>query len=197
MPSLAFTARPGFTVMESVVAMSVLAIAIAGAAFMMTSAYGTYRHQDRRLDTDRLVHDQLETFSGTSYQMLAAEIDKARKPEDPTPSEAPTTGDFAVTGTGEATARFDLRPPREGEDDWQPKPVFRSLDGKPVPIGETTKTDLHAAVRLQYWDPNFDAPSPNDRGLIRATYQLSGSDVNESATKYLARTICQDVPGSP
>jgi prepilin-type N-terminal cleavage/methylation domain-containing protein len=197
MPSPAPTARPGFTVMESVVAMSVLAIAIAGAAFMMTSAYGSYRHQDRRLDTDRLVHDQLETFSATTYPMLAAEIDKARKPDAPTPPDAPTTGDFAMSGTGEATARYDLAPPGEGADDWTPKPVFRSLDGKPVPIGETKATELHAQVRLQYWDPNFDAPSASDRGLIRATFALQGGDVNESATKYLARTICQDVPGSP
>lgn len=183
--------------MESIVAMSVLAIAIAGAAFMMTSAYGTYRHQDRRLDTERLVHDQLETFSATSYPQLAAEIDKARKPEEPTPSDAPATADFASSGAGEATARYDLAPPADSQGDWAPKPVLRSLDGKPLPIGETKATDLHAQVRLQYWDPNFDAPSAHDRGLIRATFELKGSDVNESATKYLARTICQDAPGSP
>jgi hypothetical protein len=189
--------RAGFTVMEVLVAASVLTVAIAGAAFMMTSAYGAYRHQDRNMELDRLVHDELERLSSTSYPELSTDIKAARRPEDPPKDGAPTQ-DFTMSGSGEAIARYRLNPPKDSKEDWAPRPMPQlGPDGRPTSIiSGDDKNALRASVRLQYWDPTFDQPAATDRGLIRATYQLRGEGVDKQGVKYLARNICQDDPGS-
>lgn len=188
--------RPGFTVMEVLVASSVLTVAIAGAAFMMTSAYGAYRHQDRTMDMDRLVHDELERLSATSYPDLATKIRQARRPEDPVKDGAPTD-DFTMNGSGDATVRYKLNPPKD-KDDWRPVPpaVPLDADGKPLPVSPPDPHALRVSERLQFWDPAFDQPSQTDSGLIRATFELHGDGVDKEGVKYLSRTICQDDPGS-
>jgi hypothetical protein len=63
-------------------------------------------------------------------------------------------------------------------------------------MGPANAAALRVSERLQFWDPSFDQPSPTDRGLIRATFELHGDGVDREGVKYLSRTICQDDPGS-
>jgi prepilin-type N-terminal cleavage/methylation domain-containing protein len=183
--------RPGFTLMEVLVAMSVLTIAIAGAAFMLTSAYGAYRHQDRTMATDQLVHDQLETLTSTSYETLRTAIRQARRP-DTTPQDTPAPGqDWVMSGApGDATTEYELLPPRESGQDWEPRVIPRTPSGTVLQVSQPQgPAPLKATLRLQYWDPTFDAPAPSDRGLIRATFAITGDGVNKHGVKYLARNV--------
>jgi type II secretory pathway pseudopilin PulG len=170
--------------MEVVVAMSVLTIAIAGAAFMLTSAYGAYRHQNRTMDVDRLVHNQMETFTAVGYPEWRKNLQNGRRKDTPPTSPPPPGDDYIYWGGGEATSTWDLEPPTDDKTDWQPRPVTYAVDGKPL---QAKPKALRATVRLQFWDPTFDSPAATDRGLIRATFSLEGDGVREQATKYLAR----------
>lgn len=185
------TGRSGFTLIEVLVAMSVLTISIAGAAFMLTSAYGAYRHQDRTMATDQLVHDQMETLTSTSYTALRSTIRQARRP-DAAPQDAPPPGqDWVMSGNpGEAAADYELLPPEPGAADWKPRNIAVGADGQPLQVsGPQGPPPLRASLRLQYWDPTFDAPAPSDRGLIRASFAIRGEGVHKQAVKYLARNV--------
>jgi prepilin-type N-terminal cleavage/methylation domain-containing protein len=179
-------ARSGFTLLEVLAAMSVLTVSIAGAAFLMTSAYGTYRHQDRSLEVHRVVHDQMETLTATPYEALKADIQQARGPQDP--PRSPSNQDFESLGGGEAVARYDLDPPADPDGDWQPKPKAQSTSGQLLINSATPDPNaMHATLDLQYWDPTFDVPAHDDRGLIRASYTLHGLGQDEHAVKYYTR----------
>lgn len=177
--------------MEVLVAMSVLTIAIAGAAFMLTSAYGAYRHQDRTMATDQLVHDQLETLTSTSYETLRTAIRQARRP-DTLPKDTPAPGrDWVMSGDpGDAATTYELLPPKESGQDWEPRAIPVTPSGTVLQASDPQgPAPLKATLRLQYWDPTFDAPAPSDRGLIRATFVVSGEGVNKQGVKYLARNV--------
>ena len=186
MPPLAPTARTGFTLMEVVVAMSVLTLSIAGAAFMLTSAYGAYRHQDRTLARDQLIHNRVETLTATPYSQFRQAIRQARRPGDPPRDGVAPPEDFTTLGGGEVEARYDLAPPQGDEKDWKPLPPPKPGAGPDI-AGATSPDRLRATLRLQYWDPQFDAPAATDRGLIRATLTLEGDRYEQRAVKYVTR----------
>lgn len=180
-------ARGGFTLIEVLVATTVLTLAIAGTAFVMTSAYGAYHHQDRRLVMDGLVHDEMETLTSTPYTQLSADIRTARAPQNPTHDGTPPDQDFESVSGGQAIAHYDLEPPTNPQGDWTPKAKPKPnqvsyLDGTPV------DSAMHASLSLEYWDPNFDSATQTDHGLIRAVYTLRTSGMApDRAVKYFAR----------
>ena len=187
MPPDSLRARRGFTLMEVVVAMSVLTIAIAGAAFMLTSAYGAFRHQDRAMDTQRLMHNEMETFTATGYPTWRERIQTGRRKDTPPKVPLEPGTDYIYWGGGEATATWDLAPPTGVEADWQPQPISYAADALPL---QAKSRHLRKTVRLQFWDSHLRWPTATDRGLIRATVSLEGDGVREQATKYLAREQC-------
>lgn len=180
-------ARPGFTVMEILAALGVLTVAITGAAFVMTSAFGTYRQQDRTLERHRLVHDQMETLTATSYRSLAEQIKSARRPADPPRPHVPPQADFESVSGGEALVRYRLEPPQTSEGDWRPKAIAKPAAGQTFVTEKLPPSALEATLRLQFWSPELDTPSLTDTGLIRAVYTLSGPGDGERSVKYLAR----------
>ncbi|MFN3432578.1 MAG: prepilin-type N-terminal cleavage/methylation domain-containing protein, partial [Candidatus Sericytochromatia bacterium] len=113
MPPTTPVARRGFTLMEVVVAMSVLTIAIAGAAFMLTSAYGAYRHQNRTMDIDRLVHNQMETFTAVGYPEWRQNLQNGRRKDTPPSAPPPPGEDDSDRGGGEAPSTRDHEPPTD------------------------------------------------------------------------------------
>ncbi|HEY9722510.1 MAG TPA: prepilin-type N-terminal cleavage/methylation domain-containing protein [Oscillatoriaceae cyanobacterium] len=179
--------RVGFTLIEVLVATSVLTLAIAGAAIVMTSAYGAYHHQDRRLVMNQLVHDEMESLTVTPYDQLRTDIKSARAPQSPTHDGTPPDQDFQSINGGKAQARYDLEPPKDPQGDWAPKARPASNQTSYVQ-GQHVDNAMHATLSLEFWDPTFDSPSLTDRGLIRAVYTVNTTGMpSDSAVKYLAR----------
>lgn len=185
-------ARPGFTVTEVVAALGVLAVSISGAAFLMTSAFGTYRQQDRTMESRRLVHQRMERLTATDYAQLKQNIERARYAQDPPRSGLGPTDDFVTDGGGAATSRYELEPPKSDGDDWVPRPDPAALGTPGGPgMGQVSGTPdprvLKATLQLQYWDPQFDSPAKHESGLIRASFTLSGPNHQDRAVKYFTR----------
>lgn len=182
-------ARPGVTVAEVMVAALVLSVALTGASFAMTSAFGTYRNQDRTLQRQALVHDQMELLAGTPYTTLKGAIAGARRPTDPLRDGVSPTDDFQSVSGGEAIANYELEPPPEGQREWKPKakpPASTTLTNVSGG-GKAYTPNLEATMRLQYWDPQFDQPTLVDKGLIRAKFTLSGDGLQSEAVRYVTR----------
>jgi hypothetical protein len=158
---------------------------------MMTSAFGTYRNQDRSLVRQQLVHDQMETIAGQPYTALKVGILGSRKPSDPPRPDYGPAEDFESVSGGEAVVNYELEPPKEGEGDWTPKAKNKALANGQFThesgSGKKYNPNLDATMRLQYWDPQFDQPSLLDKGLIRAKFTLSDDGVQTEAVRYVTR----------
>jgi prepilin-type N-terminal cleavage/methylation domain-containing protein len=177
--------RAGFTLIEVIVAVSILAIALSGSAFLLAGAFGTYRHQNTSMEVFHVVHDKMEILTSTSYSQLSSEMQKARQPNDPPRTDVPADHDYIKVAAGDASARYTLVPESQESNVYKIVPkqdaMLHIIDGR-HPTGE-----LDAVIRLQYWDPTFDAPSMTDHGLIRASFSLKGEQLADQATKYFAR----------
>jgi prepilin-type N-terminal cleavage/methylation domain-containing protein len=178
-------ARAGFTLVEVLVAIAILSVAFASAAFMLTSAFGAYKHQDRTLEANRLAQNTVEALSATPYAALAQAI--ANGTGGTLPLILPPGMNFTRPSAGEATAHYQLTPPTGPQDDWHSHamPVFQP--GQPPLTTTGTQPHLDATLTLQYWDASLDAPALQNSGLIRACYVLNGLGVSARHTKYLAR----------
>jgi prepilin-type N-terminal cleavage/methylation domain-containing protein len=176
-------ARSGFTLTEVLIAVSILTGALAGAAMLLTSAFGTYRHQNQTMEVFHVVHDQMETLTATSYKELTQDVKSGRRPEDP-PRPGAGTKDFVTSATGDVTAKFDMVP--EEKDATVYKIVPHRTDVV-LQNGRRPPGEIEATLRLQWWDPRFDAPSATDKGLIRASFLVKGMGVRDQGVKYLTR----------
>lgn len=178
-------ARPGFTVAELLIAAFVLSVALTGASFAMTSAFGTYRNQDRTLVRQQLVHDQMESIAGARYETLKQAIKGARSPAAKPRADFSPTEDFQSVNAGEALVSYELEPPKDGTGDWIPRAVNQDTS---IQTSQTRYTpNLDATLRLQYWDPQFDQPTLVDKGLIRAKFSLTGDGTQSEAVRYVTR----------
>jgi prepilin-type N-terminal cleavage/methylation domain-containing protein len=176
-------ARSGFTLTEVLIAVSILAGALAGAAMLLTSAFGTYRHQNQTMEVFHVVHDQLEVLTSTSYKELANQVKSGRRPEDP-PRDGMPGKDFVTATSGDVMAKFDMVPDEKETTVYRVVPHKNDVllqNGRPQP------GRLEAQLRLQYWDPQFDAPSLTDKGLIRASFAVKGLGLQDRGVKYFAR----------
>ena len=178
-------ARSGFTLIEVIVAVSILAGSLAGAAFLLTTAFGTYRHQNQTMEVYHVTHDKFETLTASSYGSLRDRISHARRPEDKPKEGASPDEDFVTAATGDVSARYRMVPSGPDSDVYRmetPGDGHLRLITHIAPPGE-----INATLRLQYWDPQFDQPSPTDKGLIRANLQIKGFQLQDQATKYFTR----------
>lgn len=180
--------RAGFTLIEVLVATSLLTIGLGTAAFLMASSYGTYRNQNRTLEMNHLVHDQLEMLTSTAYEGLERDIAKARNPGDPFRPDLPPQRDFEKAVGNGVIARFELVPPPPDKDDYK---VIRKGDKPPedyaVNAGGSKVTHVEVSMKLEFWDPVFDSPSAKDKGLIRGTYEIEWAGARDRGVKYFAR----------
>lgn len=179
--------RLGFTLIEVLVAVSILAIALTSSGFLLAGAFGTYRHQNQSMELFHVSHDKMETLEGAGYAQLLQMMAQARRPTDPIRDNLPADADFVTNAAGDVTARYRMQPESPDSDVYKIVPhrdgdlIFTQNDAA------ARRGRIEASVRLQYWDPTFDAPSMTDRGLIRATLNLKGDSGQDQATKYLAR----------
>ncbi|MDB5097091.1 MAG: hypothetical protein JWM80_1512 [Cyanobacteria bacterium RYN_339] len=176
-------ARSGFTLTEVLIAVSILTGALCGAAMLLTSAFGTYRHQGQTMEVFHVVHDQMETLTATSYKDLTQDVKSGRRPEDPA-REGAGAKDFVTAATGDVTSHFDLIP------DEKETTVYRVIPHKTdvmLQNGRRPPGEIEATLRLQWWDPQFDAPSATDKGLIRASFLVKGMGLQDRGVKYLTR----------
>jgi prepilin-type N-terminal cleavage/methylation domain-containing protein len=179
--------RAGFTLIEVLVATSLLTIGLGTAAFLMASAYGTYRNQNRTLEMNHLVHDQLETLTSTAYETLKADITKARNPGDPFRPALPPERDFEKAVGNGVIARFELVPPPPDQDDYK---VVRKGDRQPnewLQNAGKKPNNVDVSLKLEYWDPVFDEATATDKGLIRASYGIEWGGARDRGVKYYAR----------
>jgi prepilin-type N-terminal cleavage/methylation domain-containing protein len=176
-------ARSGFTLTEVLIAISILAGAMAGAAMLLTSAFGTYRHQNQTMEVFHVVHDQMEVLTATSYKDLAQDVKAGRRPEDP-PRDGMAGKDFVTAATGDVTAKFDMVPDEKENTVYK---IVPHRDDVLLQNGRKEPGRLEAQLRLQYWDPQFDQPSQTDKGLIRASFVVRGLGLQDRGVKYLAR----------
>lgn len=173
---------------EVLAAVVVLSVALTGASFMMTSAFGTYRGQDRTLARQQLVHDQMETIAAQPYTAIKMGIVGSRRPADPLRPDFSPADDFVSVSGGEAVVNYELEPPADGQKDWTPKAKNKpGANGQFTNVSKKYNPNLDATLRLQYWDPQFDTPSQLDKGLIRAKFTLSGDGVQTEAVRYVTR----------
>lgn len=178
--------RAGFTLSEVLIASSLLVIGMGATAFLMATAFGTYRAQDRRMEHDRLLHDQLETLAGAEYRSLERDLAAARNPDVPERDALGADRDFVKLGDGAVTAKFELVPTEGAPGDYTVKarnpisPIYETLGGKPRERAEVT-------VRLEHWDPELDKPTADDRGLIRAHVTLEFQGRRDRGVVYKAR----------
>jgi prepilin-type N-terminal cleavage/methylation domain-containing protein len=178
--------RLGFTLTEVLIASSLLTLGLGTAAFLMASAYGTYRAQYRTMEAQHLVHDRLEFIVASSYSQLAADLATARNPGDPPREALPAARDFVKDEAGGVKALVELVPPQEGEHAYKERRrdpaagIFLQLSGKQRPPIELT-------LRLQHWDPTLDRPSETAAGLVRATCLVNMEGVHDEGVVYVAR----------
>lgn len=180
--------RAGFTLIEVLVATSLLTIGLGTAAFLMASSYGTYRNQNRTLEMNHLVHDQLETLSSTAYETLEDDIAKARNPGEPFRPDLPPQRDFQKAVGNGVIARFEMVPPPPDKDEYK---VIRKGEKPPseymVNSGGNKVINVDVSMKLEYWDPVFDKPTDKDKGLIRGTYEIDWGGARDRGVKYFAR----------
>lgn len=179
--------RAGFTLVEVLVAVSILTGALASAAFLLASAFSTYRNQNKRLEVNHLVHDQLEVLSNTPYEVLKGRMKKARQVSDPPRLDVPPQEDFTSNSGGEAQVDYSLDPPQGDAIDYTVKRKVQGNQTLAFQSGPQADGGVDANLHLQYWDPVFDGPSITDRGLIRAAFHVKAGAVNDQAVKYLSR----------
>lgn len=179
--------RTGFTLIEVLVATSLLTIGLGTAAFLMASSYGTYRNQNRTLEMNHLVHDQLEKLTSTAYESLQGDIARARNPGDPFRPDLPPERDFEKAVGNGVIARFDMVPPPPEKDEYK---VIRKGDKPPKEylVQEGGKVvNVEVSMKLEYWDPVFDKATDKDKGLIRGTYEIEWGGARDRGVKYFAR----------
>ena len=91
-------------------------------------------------------------------------------PEDP-PRDGMPGKDFVTATSGDVTAKFDMVPDEKETTVYKVVPHRNDVL---LQNGRTQPGRLEAQLRLQYWDPQFDAPSLTDKGLIRASFAVKG-----------------------
>ncbi len=179
--------QTGFTLIEVLVATALLTIGLSTAAFLMASSYGTYRNQNRTLEMNHLVHDQLETLSSTAYETLKDDIRKARNPGEPFRPDLPAQRDFEKAVGNGVIARFEMVPPPPEKDEYK---IIRKGDKPPdeymVNAGAKV-VHVDVSMKLEYWDPVFDKPAETDKGLVRGTYEIDWGGARDRGVKYFAR----------
>lgn len=179
--------QAGFTLIEVLVATSLLTIGLGTAAFLMASSYGTYRNQNRTLEMNHLVHDQLETLSSTAYEALKEDIRKARNPGEPFRPDLPPQRDFEKAVGNGVIARFEMVPPPPEKDEYK---IIRKGDKPPTEYmvnGGGKVNNVHVSMKLEFWDPLFDKATDKDKGLVRGTYEIDWSGARDRGVKYFAR----------
>ncbi len=179
--------RGGFTLIEVLVATSLLSMGLGTAAFLMASAYGTYRSQNKTLEINHVVHDQMEKLTGTTYETLASDIKSARNPGDPFRPDLPPERDFekGMARNG-VLARYEMVPPPPDRDDYTVRRKTGMVDDLLIGSGKAPN-NVDVTMILEYWDPHFDGPSMTDKGLIRAEYAIEWGGTHDKGVKYLAR----------
>jgi prepilin-type N-terminal cleavage/methylation domain-containing protein len=179
--------RAGFTLIEVLVATSLLSMGLGTAAFLMASAYGTYRSQNKTLEINHVVHDQMEKLSSTTYENLATDMRMARNPGDPFRDALPPERDYekGVSRNG-VIARYELIPPPPESDAYTVRRKTGMIDEYLVGSG-SKPNNVDVTMILEYWDPQFDAPTNLDKGLIRAEYAIEWGGTHDRGVKYLAR----------
>lgn len=179
--------RAGFTLIEVLVATSLLTLGLGTAAFLMASAYGTYRSQNKTLEINHVVHDQMEKLTGTTYENLATDIGTARNPGDPFRPGLPPERDFEKGQSRNGVlARYELIPPPPERDDYTVRRKTGEVDEFLVGSGKRPN-NVDVTMILEYWDPLFDGPSVTDKGLIRAEFAIEWGGTHDRGIKYLAR----------
>jgi hypothetical protein len=170
---------------EVIIAVSILAMGLVGASFLLTSAFGTYRHQGQTMEVFHVTHDRMEYLTGSSYDVLRQKVAGARRPEDKTAKGVAPDEDFVTAAAGDVSTHYRMVP--EGPDSDVYKVETDDVRGHIYLTGQRPNGEIEATMRLQYWDPVFDAPSQTDKGLIRANFQIKGFNLNDKSTKYFTR----------
>ena len=189
MPGVQTRARTGFTLIEVLIATSLLTIGLGTAAMLMASAYGSYRNQNRTLEMNHLVHDQMEKLTSTAYETLKADVAGARNPGDPFREQLPPERDFEkAQDVNGVVAKYELIPPDDSDKEGR-YAVRRKTEGRDMMyIGSGKRpNNVDVTMRLEFWDPQFDGPAAADKGLVRAQYDIEWNGTREHGVKYLAR----------
>ena len=178
--------RAGFTLIEVLVAATLLTLGLGTAAYLMASAYGTFRAQERTIESQHLVHNALETMVSTSYAELMSDLASARNPGEPAREALVPLRDYVKEGDGSVKATVELVPPGPDETKYKvqrkdpTKGLFLTLSRQP-------RTTIEMTVRLQHWDPVLDRPSATAAGLVRATCQTNVHGTRDGGAVYVAR----------
>jgi prepilin-type N-terminal cleavage/methylation domain-containing protein len=178
--------RRGFTLIEVMVASSLLTLGLGTAAFLMASAYGTYRAQYRTIEAQHLVHDFLEQTVNVSYEHLAGRIEAARNPGDPPREFLTPTQDFIKEADGSVKALVELVRPDDGSPSYRVKRRGPAA-GLFLQLTRRTRPSIEVTLRLRHWDPTNDKPSETAAGLIRATALVNVEGAPDNGVVYVAR----------